>query len=507
MSILNVQNLAKYNFSVINVLGSSADSTFYVDFTKSTNGYSVFLDPSYFRYAWVPELFVGGTGASNIYSAASSSSSGGLLSSTMASGSNLKPSAADAVIINQLAQGPTVVKAPVVKPEPAVQEEKPAEDPFAVVDSAEEHEPEITLPVEPEPPVIIKDPWSNDSVKTRTWGDPHFNLKGGKTDIYAFDFQGRNDTVYNMIDNGDFSIKALFSDTEDGKARFIAKQDTEFKGTGINIVTSGDNFVIYKDDEVIADKSNFKDVQSTLEENGIDLSFSKNNLVISYEGRQIIQQLKGGHVDNFVSITSEDTGLLTQTVGALDNDDNPFDGKIEIDLNEDGEISENEILFYNPDEQVMVKQKTNIGISAPVVTNDSESSEELAESFVDLATSDWHANFIDEAFEGTFEGAEQITSSNDTRLEIKDTDSEGVKFAKEAMKAELLYKEQQTEENKEEAKQAVQEWIEFSTSRINETISQPKPSFELYEKYEGYSTSQWNELLGSTFATTDSALL
>lgn len=473
-----VQNPSNKNFSVINVLSESSEDTyFYIDFDKSTNGYSVFLDASYFRYAWVPELFMGG---------------------------------ADSSANTTYLDIPLPPTPPVTSP-PPVDDDNEEEIVIPPVDE------EIEPPAEEEPiiPPVPECTWQNDSVQTRTWGDPHFNLKGENIDMYAFDFQGRNDTVYNMIDNEDFGIKALFSDTEDGKARFISEQNTEFKNTDINIVTSGNDFVIYKNNEKIADKSNFGDVKDILEENGIDLDYSDNTLVLSYNGREITQKLNDNYVDNYVSITSADTGLLTQTVGTLDNDENPFDGRIEIDLNNDGVISENEILFYNPDAQVMTKQKTNIGISAPVVTDEKESSEELAENFVELASSKWHAQFIDEAFEGAFEGADEITFSSDSRLEIKQTDSEGVKLAKDAMKAELLFKEQKRCNNntdiKENAIEAVQEWIEFSTAQILSDLSAPKTDLaqsqtSAFNENSGYSVSQWNELLGSTFAVQDEFL-
>lgn len=357
--------------------------------------------------------------------------------------------------------------------------------------------------VEPTPLYDIFD-WLNIDIDSNSQGDPHFGLvneEGKRTQ--AFDFQGRNDTAYNMIENDDFTLNADFNDAKDLGARIITDQNLTLKGTDVNIVShQNGKFDIYHDGEKIGDQSNYQELADDARLEGIDISYDADNsnlLTVKHNDREIKQNLLGD-VRNATNVTSEDTGMLTQMIGALDDDGNLLDSTAEVDLNKDGEISDNEKLNYNSGEQALVNTKTS-AIAAPVKVGEGEDSHDLAVSFLNSAAS--RTNYVDEVFDGAFEGSGEITSATDERLTIKDTDSEGVKLAKQAMKEAL------EADKSEEAIDSVAAWIDWSTSEVEKDgdVSKDKGSSIAagFEENDGYSKSQWNEFWGSQlFAVEDS---
>jgi|GEM_PF-5285532 len=201
-----------------------------------------------------------------------------------------------------------------------------------------------------------------------SWGDPHFDLNGKR----AFDFIGKHNSEYKILDNSDVSINARFVDgkSEDAKNLEIAGTDIKtvigdenitFKGTGINIVARNDkSFDVYKHGKKIADESNYKDVADELEAAGIKINNSEKNktnyefINIEYKGRTISVGGTHGGIMNNVDLKEGDRGLQAQTAGALDQDDKKNDGKTTgvFDINKDGKIDDKDVLNYNLNEQV-----------------------------------------------------------------------------------------------------------------------------------------------------------
>jgi len=152
-------------------------------------------------------------------------------------------------------------------------------------------------------------------------GDPHFALNGQQ----AFDFQGKNEGVYTMLDNKDVSLKAQFTgSTDDGGARVIDDQNLEIKKQGINIVWNNGTFEILKDGEKIADQTNFnsdEEAMKILKDSGVEVTQEGGNLKVKYNNREIT--LGSRQVVGYTMMKG-DTGLLSQAAGANDAD---HDGK------------------------------------------------------------------------------------------------------------------------------------------------------------------------------------
>jgi hypothetical protein len=196
-------------------------------------------------------------------------------------------------------------------------------------------------------------------LETGSWGDPHFTANGEQ----AFDFMGQKGETYKMLDNKDVSLTAKFGDFKKGDANetVVTDQNLKFKDTNLNIVShAGGKFEIYQNGKKVADQTNLKDenVQKILKENKIDLTYENDTLTAKHGNRVISQKLideRGdGSIDNVKDTLAEsDTGLLTQTAGALDDN---FDGKttMKTDVNKDGKIDDNDVLTYNVGNQAMV---------------------------------------------------------------------------------------------------------------------------------------------------------
>ncbi len=155
------------------------------------------------------------------------------------------------------------------------------------------------------------------------WGDPHFELNGTQ----SFDFMGEIGGEYNMLDNNDITLIGKFGKYNNSGATIISEQNLEFDRTDINVVSHSDStFEIYYKGEKIGDQTNYNtnaDVIEKLDFFNIDLSFDKNVLTTDYNGRHLEQEMNGSYMNNrSVTRGVGDTGLLSQTAGALDKDGN-----------------------------------------------------------------------------------------------------------------------------------------------------------------------------------------
>ena len=185
---------------------------------------------------------------------------------------------------------------------------------------------------------------------SKSWGDPHFVLNLGNYSQHSFDFQGKNQSVYSMLESDSFSLKALFNNAGDAGSRLITDQDLAVKGTGINIVShKNGTYEIYNyGNKISSDNAELKKL-------GISLNKEGNSLSVEYQGKKIVQNLKGSEIENRVSTGTNDRGLLTQLIGALDKDGS-LDGitHINYDTNKDGKINDKDVLYYDKNKQMMV---------------------------------------------------------------------------------------------------------------------------------------------------------
>ncbi len=191
-------------------------------------------------------------------------------------------------------------------------------------------------------------------VCTQAWGDPHFAIGGQQ----AFDFQGKDGGLYNLLENTDMKMTAKFSTTGDGNSKWITDQELTFKDSDISIVSHADKtFEVMKDGKKIADQTNYKTdktAKKLLKDKDISLEFEENILTVKHANRTLKQHIHGGSIDNTSdTLMKYDTGLLTQTIGANDSD---HDGKANslIDVNKDGTVDDKDVLNYEVARQVMV---------------------------------------------------------------------------------------------------------------------------------------------------------
>jgi hypothetical protein len=199
-------------------------------------------------------------------------------------------------------------------------------------------------------------------VTTKATGDPHFAVG----DKYTFDFQGKNNGQYKMLENNDVSLNAKFADSGND-ARIIHDQNLQFKDSGINVVShSGGTFEILKNGQKIGDQTNYNKDQKVidaLKQSDIKLNFDNNVLKTTHGKRTLEQTLKAGNIDNTGdTLMKGDKGLLTQAVGAADSD---HDGQATglIDVNKDGKVDDKDILKYDAKNQFMVDGK---GVAAAI---------------------------------------------------------------------------------------------------------------------------------------------
>ncbi len=339
-------------------------------------------------------------------------------------------------------------------------------------------------------------------------GDPHFYLSVNNRTMQSFDLQGRENGVYKMMDNDDYSLNATFKNNigaDNQSARIITDQNLTLKGSGINIVSHYQGtFEVYLNGQKIGDQNNYSDPRIT--QSGVSIGYSGSRLSVGYKGRTIAQDFVGC-INNSVDVKDGDSGLLTQLTGALDNDGN-IDGNahFNFDTNNDGKVDANDNLAYNPFNQKMVYSDCS-AISAPVLYYDTDNAKTMAENFVTQLNNGWRASYLDEAFNGAFAGAKDITSPDDAKLQPVQGDSQAVTDAKNAMKAVLTYKNSLTEANKQAAIAAVEKWVKSSSQALIDAINNGTGAYaSRYSDNSGYSRSQWNEFFGNTYKTTDAAL-
>ena len=209
------------------------------------------------------------------------------------------------------------------------------------------------------------------TVESAATGDPHFAINGQQ----SFDFQGKNEGLYKMLDNSDIALNAKFAGGDEGAATIIKDQNLEFKDEKINLISHADGkFEILQNGKEIADETNYSTDQKV-----IDL-LKKNDIAISKEGnilktvhgkRSLSQSLNGGNIDNIKdTLMKGDKGLLSQTVGAIDEDK---DGKtvMTTDVNKDGKVDEKDTLNYEVKNQFMVHTEIQ-GTSCAKITSEIE---------------------------------------------------------------------------------------------------------------------------------------
>ncbi|OGI00099.1 MAG: hypothetical protein A2039_01075 [Candidatus Melainabacteria bacterium GWA2_34_9] len=211
-------------------------------------------------------------------------------------------------------------------------------------------------------PVEIYD----ENVTVDSWGDPHFSINGKQ----SFDFQGKNEGLYKMIDNSDIALNAKFTGGGEGAATIINSQNLEFKDAGINLVTHADGkFEIIQDGKEIGDETNYdKDEKlvELLKKNDINLKKEGNVLTTTHGKRTISQRFNGGNIDNINNnLMKGDEGLLTQTVGAIDEDKDGIT-KLGTDVNKDGKVDEKDNLQYDIKNQFMVHTAAEARSAAPI---------------------------------------------------------------------------------------------------------------------------------------------
>jgi hypothetical protein len=339
-------------------------------------------------------------------------------------------------------------------------------------------------------------------------GDPHFYQTVNNQTLQSFDLQGRENAVYKMMDNDDYSLNASFKNftgTDNQSARIITDQNLTLKGSGINIVSHFQGkFEVYLDGQKIGDETNYSDPR--IAQKGVSINYANSNLTVGYKGRTIGQNFNGC-INNSVDAKDGDSGLLTQLTGALDKDGS-IDGvtHYNFDTNNDGKVDANDNQTYNPFNQKMVNSDCS-AISAPVLYYDTDNAKTMAENFVTQMNNGWRASYIDEAFNGAFAGAKDITSPNDAKLQPAQGDSQSVIDAKNAMKAVLTYKNSLSETDKQAAVAAVEKWVKSGSQALADDIKNGTGAYaSRYKDNSGYSRSQWNEFFGNTYKTTDSTL-
>jgi len=194
----------------------------------------------------------------------------------------------------------------------------------------------------------------DENVEVSAWGDPHFAINGQQ----AFDFQGKNEGLYKMLDNSDIALNAKFTGGGEGAATVINSQNLEFKEEGINLVSHANGtFEILQNGKEIADETTYNKDEKIIEllkEKDISISKEGNILTAKHGKRSLSQKLNGGYIDNVKDVLMKgDEGLLTQSVGAIDTDKDGVT-KLGTDLNKDGKIDEKDDLKYDLKDQFMV---------------------------------------------------------------------------------------------------------------------------------------------------------
>ncbi|HBG47922.1 MAG TPA: hypothetical protein DDW90_00095 [Cyanobacteria bacterium UBA9971] len=208
-------------------------------------------------------------------------------------------------------------------------------------------------------------------ISTNCGGDPHFyvgDTRGGKASKLAYDFQGENNKVYNLLDNNDVSVNARFIDGTSAEAaklgiagadvaRVMGDMDVEIKGTGINVVGHNDGkFEIYENGKKIADQTNYKDVEKKLKTKDITIqpsTVSQGMVNIKHGNRSIDLSKSHGGMWLGANRMKGDEGLNEQAYGALDTDRDGNTTGI-IDTNKDGKVDDKDDLKYNLKNQVMI---------------------------------------------------------------------------------------------------------------------------------------------------------
>lgn len=192
------------------------------------------------------------------------------------------------------------------------------------------------------------------TVESAATGDPHFAINGQQ----SFDFQGKNEGLYKMLDNSDIALNAKFAGGGEGAATIIKDQNLEFKDEKINLISHADGkFEVLQNGKEIADETNYNTDQKVidlLKKNDIKLSKEGKVLKATHGKRSLSQSLNGGNIDNINdTLMKGDKGLLSQTVGAIDEDK---DGKtvMTTDINKDGKVDEKDTLNYEVKNQFMV---------------------------------------------------------------------------------------------------------------------------------------------------------
>lgn len=209
------------------------------------------------------------------------------------------------------------------------------------------------------------------TVESAATGDPHFAINGQQ----SFDFQGKNEGLYKMLDNSDVSLNAKFAASGGGGATIIKDQNLEFKDEGINLVSHADGkFEILQNGKEIGDETTYNTDQKVidlLKKEDIIISKEGNSLKTTHGKRTLVQNLNGGNIDNISdTLMKGDKGLLTQTVGAIDEDKDGIT-KLGTDLNKDGKIDEKDDLKYQLKDQFMVHTEIQ-GSSCATITPELE---------------------------------------------------------------------------------------------------------------------------------------
>jgi len=204
------------------------------------------------------------------------------------------------------------------------------------------------------------------TVDSSATGDPHFGINGQQ----SFDFQGKNNGLYKMLNNSDIALSAKFNGGGEGAATIINSQNLEFKDSNINLVTHADGkFEILQNGEKVGDQTNYntdKKVIDLLKNNNINLKLEGKVLTTTHGKRTLAQSLNGGNIDNISdTLMKGDTGLLSQTVGAIDAD-NDGKTKMTVDINKDGKVDEKDTLNYEIKNQFMVHTAAQATSSAKI---------------------------------------------------------------------------------------------------------------------------------------------
>jgi len=211
----------------------------------------------------------------------------------------------------------------------------------------------MLLPMLLQPPVEEETLVEEDYVSGH-WGDPHFTIEGQQ----AFDFQGNADEKYKMIDNSDINLTAKFGAYGNG-ATVVKEQDLKFKDEGIDLISHADgSFEILQNGKEIADETSYnKDekVMALLKKKDISITKEGNTIKTVHGNRILSQSCNGTEVDNINdTLMKGDKGLLTQTAGSIDD-------------NNDGETKlGDKTLKYDTKNQYMVHTDVSGSKCAPI---------------------------------------------------------------------------------------------------------------------------------------------